>query len=137
MVRVACQDSKSTVDLFGHNDSGQLMGQSHQTKRKKKIGTLFRRSRPSIRRTDRENHPLRSLITKPPDLTGKLLRAVLPPATIKQNRISTRAALLPFDPLKQRLFRLKRLRLARCIPGNATDIVIEPPSSCVRKRSGR
>lgn len=137
MVRVACQDSKGTVDLFGHNDPGQLMGQSHQPEREKKICSLFGCSRPSVCRTDRENRPLRSLIAKPPDLTGKFLRAVLTPATIKENRISTGAALLPFDPLKQRFFRFKRLRLARCIPGNATDIVIEPPSSSLGERSRR
>src|ERR1700722_17572171 len=113
------------------------MGQSHGAQGEKKIGALFGFSRPSVRRTDGEHHPLGSLITKPPDLTGELLGAVLPPATVKQNRISTGAALLPFDPLKQRLFRFKRLRFARRIPSNAADIVIEPPSPGLGERSRR
>ena len=137
MIGVACQDSKGAVDLLCHNDPGQLMGQSHEPQREKEIGTLFGRSRPSIRRTDGEYHPLGSLITKPPDLTGKLLRAVLPTATVKQNRISTSSALLPSDPLKQRPLRFKRLRFARSISSNAADIVIEPPSPGLGERSRR
>ena len=137
MIRVACQDGKGAVDLLGHNDPGQLMGQSHEPQREKKVGALFGRSGPSVRRTDGENHPLRSLIAKPRNLTGELLGTVLPPATIKQNRISTGSALLTFDPLKQRLFRFKRLRFARSISSNAADIVIKPPPSSLGERSRR
>jgi len=137
MIGVACQDSKGPVDLLCHEYSGQLMGQSHEPQGEKEIGTLFGCSRPSIRRTDGKYHPLGPLITKSPDLTGKLLGAVLATATVKQNRISTGAALLPFDPLKQRLLRFKRLRFARSVSSNAADIVIKPPPPGLGERTRR
>src|SRR5271170_4916798 len=127
MIGVAGQDGKSAVNLLRQYDPRQLMGQSHASQGEKKVGALSRRSRPSVRRTNGEHNPLCPLVAKPPNLTGELLGAVLPPATVKQNRISTGSALLTFDPLKQRFFRFKHLRLARCVSSDAADVVIEPP----------
>jgi len=105
VIRMASQNCKCPVELLGHHQPGQRMGQRHRTQRQQSARAgRPRASRigPSAGRTNRENNMLMPFVAASAQPPGKILRGHLPPAAVQQHCQRRRSPLLPLQPLKHR-----------------------------------
>ena len=91
---MSSKNSERTVYLLSQNNAGELMRQGHPAQRKKQVGPLTRGGRPAIRRSDGKDEPLDPFIAEAPQVGGELFRRELPSATVEQNGMRRRAAML-------------------------------------------
>jgi hypothetical protein len=136
VVGVAGENGKSTVNLLGQYNPGELMRQGDTPKGKKQVGALACCRRPPISRPDAEHQPLGTLVSDTAKVRGELLGAVLLAATIQQNGIGRGTAGLAVQPVEDGGLGLEELRVARDISGGPFYIVAQQTVSGLRFGAG-
>ncbi len=58
VVRMACEYCKCPVELLGHHQAGELVGQRHASERKRGLCKFWRLVRPATRRANGEDNRL-------------------------------------------------------------------------------
>src|SRR5215472_4734121 len=111
MVRMACEDCKCAIDLFGEDDPGDGVRQGHGTQRHEQARSFFRVFRPPVSGTDREDNLLSAAVALTAQPFCKFLRAHLASATVEQNLHSWRPSLLAIEPGEHRLLGAESLDL--------------------------
>ena len=84
---MSSQDGQRTIDLFGQNDTRELMGQGDAAEGNKKIRALTCPSGPTIGWPDSQHETLNSLVADPSNVGGKLFGGALLATAIQQNGI--------------------------------------------------
>jgi len=126
VVRVARENCTCAIDLLRHHQARQRVRQRHRPQREHSTAAFGLRPSlvgPSIRRPDRKDHVLRSLVAALSQPQRQFLRAHLPSAAIKQHQQAFRPAALMPDPFQHRLFAVKSLGPASYHPSAALQIV--------------
>jgi hypothetical protein len=95
------EDGQCPVDLFGEDDTSELVGQRDAAQRKKQVRALTDPGGPAVSRSDRENQTLSSAIAQSAELLSEFFRGEQLASTVEQNNMRRSATRLTIEPLKQ------------------------------------
>ena len=112
MIRVSGENRKSPVELFGHHQASQCVGQRQRAEREKQMSPLAGCIGPTAGRSDGEDKMLCPLVAARAQPGCKGLRGHLLATAIEQHGDSGSSALLAAQPLEQRLLTLEGFCLA-------------------------
>ena len=129
------EDGQCPVDLFGEDDTRELVGQRDAAKRKKQVRALTSPGGPAVSRSDRENQTLSSVIAQSAELLSEFFRGEQLASTVEQNNMRRSTTRLTIEPLKQCRLGLKELRVAGGVTSRPIDVVREQTISRIGLRA--
>ena len=97
------EDRECAIDLLGRDDARKLVRKRDAPQREQQIRAFASGGRPAVRRPDRQHELLHPAVAQIAEPLGELLRAVLLPPAVEENRVSRSAPGLPIEPRQHSL----------------------------------
>ena len=122
VIGVTRENCACAVELLGHDEAGEGVGESEGSQREKKAGSGSGLIGPAVGRADGEDDVLRAFIAAGAEPGGESLRGELAAAAVEENWNGGVTALLTIKPLDECGFGLERFGGAFGKDGAAVQI---------------
>ena len=125
VVGVVGEDSGGSVELFGEDDAGQLVGEGEAAEGEEQVGAIEGGWGPTVGGAYGEDEALGSFVPPATDAGGELFRGELLAPAVEEDGVGTDATGLVVEPGEEGGFGVEDLRVAGNGAGGAGDVVGE------------
>jgi hypothetical protein len=115
VVGVTREDGEGTVDLFGEDGAGELVGEGNKTEREQQVGAVSGCGGPAVGGAYAEDEALGSGVAELAHANGNFIRRQLASATVQEYCVGPSSTGLAGEPVKEGGFGVEELGLARKI----------------------
>lgn len=123
VIRVVGEDGQGTIDLFGQDGAGELMGQGDGAEGEDETGAGLGGGRPPVGGTDSEDEGLGAGIAETAEVGGEVLAGKLLAAAVEEDENGRGAGGLAVEAGEEVGFGGVVLRLARDVAGGSGEVV--------------